>query len=55
VGPLYPGAGAEIGDVHGSSNKKGAESQVPAAHTYKPSYLGGRDQKNHSLKPAPGK
>jgi hypothetical protein len=25
---------------------------APVAHTYNPSYLGGRDQKDHDLKPA---
>jgi hypothetical protein len=27
-------------------------SQAPVAHTYNPSYSGGRDQEDHSLKPA---
>jgi hypothetical protein len=27
---------------------------APVAHTYNPSYLGGRDQENRGLKPAPG-
>jgi hypothetical protein len=27
-------------------------SQVPVAHTCNPSYLGGRDQEDHSSKPA---
>jgi hypothetical protein len=27
-------------------------SQVPVAHIYNPSYLGGRDQEDHGLKPA---
>jgi hypothetical protein len=27
-------------------------SQAPVAHAYNPSYLGGRDQEDHGLKPA---
>jgi hypothetical protein len=30
-------------------------SQVPVARAYYPSYPGGRDQEDHSSKPAPGK
>jgi hypothetical protein len=29
-------------------------SQTPVAHTYNPSYSGGRDQEDCDLKPAPG-
>jgi hypothetical protein len=30
-------------------------SQAPVAHTYNPSYSGGRDRKDHGSKPALGK
>jgi hypothetical protein len=32
-------------------NKKKMFAWAPVAHTYNPSYLGGRDQENQSLKP----
>jgi hypothetical protein len=31
------------------------EGQVPVAYTYNPSYLGGSDQEDFGLKPAPAK
>jgi hypothetical protein len=31
--------------------KKGAKGRAPMAHTCHPSYSGGRDQENRSLKP----
>jgi hypothetical protein len=35
--------------------KNGNQVWVPVAHTYNPSYLGGRDQKDCGLKPTLGK
>jgi hypothetical protein len=38
-----------------SLSKIPAKSQAPVSHAYNPSYSGGGDQEDHSLKPAPGK
>jgi hypothetical protein len=35
--------------------KNGKFSQALVAHAYNPSYSGGKDQEDHSSKPAPGK
>jgi hypothetical protein len=34
---------------------KNKNSWAPVAHTYNPSYSGGRDQEDHDSKPAPDK
>jgi hypothetical protein len=37
---------------HGWNSSKPRASEAPVAHAYHPSYLGGRDQEDHGLKPA---
>jgi hypothetical protein len=38
-----------------SSNQSTAKNKKSIRHAYNPSYSGGRDQEDHSLKPALGK
>jgi hypothetical protein len=41
--------------MNDTKKKKNKTSWTPLAHTYNPSYSGGRDQEDHGSKSAPGK
>jgi hypothetical protein len=41
--------------MHSNKSIKSSISRAPVSHACNPSYAGGRDQEDLSLKPAPGK